>query len=76
MKGKILIVLAILMVVTGMILASCDNGAYPDINDPESRTTLDTSGQGGDPTGAIVGGSWGDILDNIGDEGGDEEAED
>jgi len=60
MKGKLLSVLFCLMLVFGMIMAACDNGAYPkDPNkDKDGKTTLDFSGSpddvfpaGGDDSG-------------------------
>ena len=38
MKGKITIVLLSLVMVIGMIIASCDNGVYPDNPYPNGGT--------------------------------------
>ena len=65
MKGKILSVLFCLILVFGMILAACDNGAAPDIkSDPPKKVILDSP----DSTEGSVAG---DLFPS--EEGGDEE---
>jgi hypothetical protein len=40
MKGKILIVLFSLMLVFGLLIASCDDGAYPDWEANKNATDI------------------------------------
>jgi hypothetical protein len=76
MKGKIISVLFCLMLVFGMLLASCDDGAYPeDPKDDAKKTTLDWGANSLKGKGsAVVNGAIVPSIDDLygGDDGGDD----
>lgn len=87
MKGKIISVLICLLVVFGMILAACDNGAMPSGDaiktdtSPNGSTTkividLITAGEGGGDIGMLVPGLPVPGGDDEGGNHGGEEGED